>query len=117
MSVTIRARLPKGDTNGLAHLESKLADNGDDVLVVVGLIRADTVEQRLHDEDDPRVVKTVLLHLEALDGKNADASEKLLRRAYEQRTGKRELPFEEPPAPPVVVDGNFPTAPPEEPEP
>jgi hypothetical protein len=114
MSVTIRARLPKGDTNGLAHLEGQLASNGDGVLVVVGLIRADTIEQRLHDEDDPRVVKTVLLHLEALDGKNADASEKLMRKVYEARTGKRELPFEEPPAPDNVARPTFPDAPPEE---
>lgn len=114
MSVTIRARLPKGDTNGLAHLEGQLATDGDSVLVVVGLIRPDTVEQRLHDEDDPRVVKTVLLHLEALDGKNAESTERMLRRAYEARTGKRELPFEEPPPKSNVVDGSFPEPPPEE---
>jgi hypothetical protein len=108
MSVTIRARLPKGDTNGLAHLEGKLAENADAVHVVVGLIRTDTVEARPHDEDDPRLVKTVLLHLEALDGKNAESTDRLLRRIYESRTGKRELPFEEPSN---VVQGDFPEEP------
>jgi hypothetical protein len=30
MSVTIRARLPKSDQNGLAHLEGVLAEEADD---------------------------------------------------------------------------------------
>ena len=95
MSVTIRARLPKGDTNGLAHLEGALAADPDDVLVVVGLIRADTIEARPHDEDDPRCVKTVLLHLEAINGNDGVKVDKMLRAAYERRTGKKELPFEQ----------------------
>lgn len=95
MSVTIRAKLPKGDTNGLAHLEASLADDPDNVLVVIGLIRADTIEARPHDEDDPRCVKTVLLHLEAVNGADAGKVDKMLRGIYERRTGKKELPFEE----------------------
>jgi len=97
MSVTIRAKLPKSDTNGLAHLEGQLADNPDAVLVVVGLVRADTIEARPHDDDDPRLVKTVLLHIEAVNGVEAGRAEKTLRATYEARTGKKELPFEEPP--------------------
>ena len=95
MSVTVRAKLPKGDTNGLAHLEGTLAADPDAVLVVVGLLRADTIEARPHDEDDPRCVKTVLLHIEALNGAESDGTEKLMRSIYEGRTGKKELPFEE----------------------
>jgi hypothetical protein len=94
MTVTVRAKLPKGDTNGLAHLEAALADNPDDVLVVVGLLRADTIELAPHDENDPRCVKTVLLHLEAINGTERDKVEKMLRQVYEQRTGKTALPFE-----------------------
>lgn len=103
MSVTIRAKLPKGDTNGLAHLEGSLAADPDEVLVVIGLIRADTIEARPHDEDDPRCVKTVLLHLEAVNGAEGARVDKMMRTVYERRTGKRELPFEEPPAPDNVT--------------
>jgi hypothetical protein len=94
MSVTVRAKLPKGDTNGLAHLEGTLAAAPDDVIVVIGLLRADTIEERPHDEDDPRCVKTVLLHVEAVtNGKSADVDQ-MLRDIYENRTGKTALPFE-----------------------
>ena len=65
------------------------------MLVVVGLLRADTIEARPHDEDDPRCVKTVLLHIEALNGVESERTEKLMRSIYEGRTGKTELPFEE----------------------
>ena len=96
MSVTIRARLPKSDQNGLSHLEGTFAANPDDIVVVVGLVRADTIEDRPHDDDNPRLVKTVLLHVEAVDGDNDIAKvDKLLRAAYAKRTGKRQLPFEE----------------------
>jgi hypothetical protein len=94
MSVTVRAKLPKGDTNGLAHLEGSLAADPDNVLVVIGLLRADTIEERPHDEDDPRCVKTVLLHLEAINGVDGEKVDKMLRKVYEQRTGKIVLPFE-----------------------
>lgn len=96
MSVTIRTRLPKSDQNGLAHLEGSLAADPDEVLVIVGLIRADTIEARPHDADDPRCVKTVLLHLEAVNGADGAKVDKMMRAVYERRTGKRELPFEEP---------------------
>ena len=95
MSVTVRAKLPKGDTNGLAHLEAMLADHPDDVLVVIGLLRADTIEERPHDDDDPRCVKTVLLHLEHVNGPIGADVERKLRDAYESRTGKISLPFED----------------------
>lgn len=94
MSVTVRARLPKGDTNGLAHLEERLAVEVDQTLVVVGLLQTDTIEARPHDDDNPRLVKCVLLHVEALDEADAEHADKLLRAVYERRTGKAELPFE-----------------------
>lgn len=105
MSVSIRAKLPKGDTNGLANHEQWLADNPDGVLTVVGILRADTVESRPHNDDDPRLVKTVLLHLEAINGTEGGRAEKAMRKAYETRTGKRELPFEEQPTPDARDDG------------
>lgn len=95
MTVTVRAKLPKGDTNGLAHLESALAADPDEVLIVVGLLRADTIEARPHNEDDPRCVKTVLLHLEAINGPEGAEADRMLRKVYEARTGKSMLPFED----------------------
>jgi hypothetical protein len=96
VSVTIRARLPKSDQNGLSHLEGNFAANPDDIVVVIGLVRADTIEDRPHDDDNPRLVKTVLLHVEAVIGDGDIAKvDKLLRAVYAKRTGKRQLPFEE----------------------
>lgn len=95
MSVTVRAKLPKGDTNGLAHLEDFLAADPDEVLIVVGLLRADTIEERPHDDDDPRCVKTVLLHLERVNGPDGAEADRMLRKVYETRTGKTALPFED----------------------
>lgn len=118
MSVTIRARLPKGDTNGLAHLERKLLDG--EAIIIIGIVRGTDLHRPIKPKGaaanggpsitEEEVVQTTLLHLEAVDGKNAESTEKLMRRVYEQRTGKRELPFEETP-PEVVVEGNFPSAP------
>jgi hypothetical protein len=96
MSVRVRAKLPKGDGNGLASWERKLAENPDQPLAVVALLRADTVELRHHDEDDPQVVKCVFLGIEAVDN-DADATvvDGLLRQIYGARTGKLTLPFED----------------------
>ena len=95
MSVRIRATLPKGDKNGLAHLEEALAFDPDEIVVVVGILRPDTIEARPHDEDDPRVVKTVLLHVEALTAADAAEADRMIHAAYERRTGKVMLPFED----------------------
>lgn len=95
MSVTIASKLPKDDTNGLAHLEAQFAEHPDDVVVVVGLVRTDRITRVPHDPDNPRIVTTALLHVEALtsdvDAKRVD---KIMRGVYQSRTGKRELPFE-----------------------
>lgn len=93
MSVTIRAKLPKGDLNGLMHLEAALADDPERTFVVVGIVQADTIEDRPHDADDPRHVKAVLLHVEGINGKDGDAAQTLMRTAYIERTGKAELPL------------------------
>jgi hypothetical protein len=94
MSVTVRAKLPKGDTNGLADLEASLAANPNQQILVVGFVRPDTIEERPHDDENPRLVKTVLLHVEALDGDAAARAEKALRDVYAKRTGRTQLPFE-----------------------
>jgi len=96
MSVTVRAKLPKGDTNGLAALEGAFADDPDTPIYVVGVVQADTIESRPHDPDNPRLVKTVLLHIEAVHAStDIGKIEKLMRGIYANRTGKTELPFED----------------------
>ena len=95
MSVTVRAKLPKSDLNGLAHLEGRLAEDPDTPIIVIGFVQADTIEARPHDSDNPRLVKTILLHVEAVNGKDAATAEKMLRATYQSRNGKAELPFEE----------------------
>lgn len=95
MSVTVRGRLPKGDLNGLAALEGVLSKRNakSKVHVAVVLIRADTIEEHLHDDDDPRKVKTVIMHVEPLEEAAAATADELLRQAYAERTGKTPLPF------------------------
>ena len=93
MSVTIRARLPKSDTNGLTQLESLLAEDPDLLVYVVAVLQADIIEDRPHDADNRRHVKTVVLHVEATDGKDAATLAKILRARYSKRTGKAELPL------------------------
>ena len=95
MSVTISNKLPKDDTNGLSHLEGKLATDTDETIVVVGIIRTDRITNVPHDSDNPRIVTTALLHVEALAGTEATKAEKVLRGVYQTRTGKKELPFED----------------------
>jgi len=96
MSVTVRAKLPKGDSNGLATWERKLAENPDTPIPVVGLLMTDTIEARPHDDDDPQVVKCVFVGIEAVgDAKTAAQVETLVREAYQARTGRLALPFED----------------------
>lgn len=95
MSVTVRAKLPKGDRNGLAHLEAELADQPDAYVAVIALVRTDTIEHHPHDDENPTTVKLTIASLEAVDGKASDTVKKLLRDSYASRTGKRTLPFEE----------------------
>lgn len=95
MSVTISNKLPKDDTNGLAHLEARLAANTDEAIVVVGIIRTDRITNVPHDSDNPRIVTTALLHVEALGEQDGPKVEKILRDVYQARTGKKELPFED----------------------
>ena len=96
MSVRVRARLPKGDANGIANLEARLAKDPDLVIPCVVLLRADTIENHPHDSDDARVVKCTILAIET-PGDKADAGvvDGLLRQTYSARTGKLALPFEE----------------------
>lgn len=93
MSVTIRGKLPKGDTNGLAHLETVLANDPDRSILAIVLLRTDVVEERPHDDDNPRVVKAAVLHLEPLEFEARHQADQLLRAAYTERTGKAELPL------------------------
>ena len=93
MSVRLRGALPKDDRNGLAHLEGALAANPDRLVVVVALMRPDVIAAALRNEKDPRVVYAALLHVEALTAADADQAERMLRGAYEERTGKVVLPF------------------------
>lgn len=95
MTVRIRNKLPKGDANGIASWETRLAKDPDTVVAVVALVRADAIEQQLHTDDDPQIVKCTVLALEALDGGPGDTVAKMLRDAYHQRTGRLTLPFED----------------------
>jgi len=96
MTITIANKLPKTDENGLAHLEGMFAEHTDDHVMVVGIVRTDRITDVLHDDNNPRIVKVSLLHVEALtNADDAKRVEKILRGVYQARTGKKELPFED----------------------
>ncbi len=95
MTLTIANKLPKTDENGLAHLEGRFAENTDEHVIIVGIIRTDRITDVLHDDNNPRIVNVALLHVEALGHGDAEKAEKMLRGVYQARTGKKELPFED----------------------
>jgi len=97
MAVILRAKLPKGDTNGLARLATQVADDQEPVYVVMRL-DALKVITNLDDDSDPTSVLMGIAHVEVADPDQAMMLLDLLNNAYAARTGKRELPWDEIPS-------------------
>jgi hypothetical protein len=91
--VTMAGNLPADDRNGLAALAGRLVDDPQKVHVVVALIDCVKVTKKVESgEEVPtariRAIEPIAAHADAAE------MERLLRRAYERRTGKVELPLE-----------------------
>lgn len=93
MSVTLGGTLPADDRNGLTALARRLIGNPEAVHVVVALVDCSRITRKIDTGDE---VPTVRIRAIEPIGEHADAKEmrRLLRRAYERRTGKTELPLE-----------------------
>jgi hypothetical protein len=88
VALRIRAKLPEGDLNGLAHLGAAVLEDTR-ARVLVALVGPVAVTENLETGDE--VVSLGLEHVELVDSEDA---RNLLRRLYADRTGKEELPLE-----------------------
>lgn len=93
-AVKLSSSLPGDDRNGLARLSSSILDEPETAHIVVAVV---DVIKIITDVVTGDVVPTVrICAIEAMDGRTEDARElrRLLRRAYEARTGQTELPLD-----------------------
>jgi len=93
MTVHLSGALPVGDTNGLGSISGKLCDEPELVHVAVVLLDCSKITTNTDNGD---VVPTARIRAIEPVGITTDAEEmrRLLRRAYERRTGKVELPLD-----------------------
>jgi len=92
-AIKISSALPAGDTNGLVSISAQLCDDPEAVHVAVVLLDC---AQIVTNTDNGDVVPTARIRAIEPISQTTDANEmrRLLRRAYERRTGKVELPLE-----------------------
>ncbi len=92
MKVKITSKLPEGTANGLVTLWRHLIDQPSDAVVVVAIL--DT-KQLTTEIDDGEVTPTArILSIEPIGGPDSKEARRLLRRAYEKRTGENTLPLD-----------------------
>lgn len=93
MTVKISSSLPVGDTNGLSAISAELCEDPEKVHVAVVLLDCSQITTNTDNGD---VVPTARIRaIEPIrPSKDANEMQRLIRRAYERRTGKVELPLE-----------------------
>jgi hypothetical protein len=94
VSVTLSGSLPADDRNGIARIAAALVDSPESSHLIVALVDCTKITTKVESGD---VVPTARIRaIEGFEGHTADAKElrRLLRRAYERRTGRVELPLE-----------------------
>jgi hypothetical protein len=93
MSATLSGSLPGGDQNGLAALAPALVNQPDQMHVAVITFVTSTLKTDVATGD---VVPTIKIKQfePFVGGSDVNELRRLLRRAYERRTGKVELPLE-----------------------
>lgn len=88
VALRLRAKLPDGDLNGLAHLGDEVLDDPG-FRVLIALVGPTTVTENLETGDE-----VVALGIEQAELVNSREAREVLRRLYAARTGKEELPLE-----------------------
>lgn len=94
MSVRMSGAMPTGSTNGLASLAHAITEHPDTVRVAIILFDAIKLA---HDVSSGDIVPTVRVRaIEPIWAHETDVAElrRLMRRAYERRTGQVELPLD-----------------------
>lgn len=90
--VTLRGKLPGGDSNGLAKIAGSLVKNPHKVHAVIALVDS---SKTITDNDTGDAVPVVRIRrIEVILPKDLGQAEKLLRRALEERTGQITLDME-----------------------
>ncbi|MFJ8913406.1 DNA translocase FtsK [Amycolatopsis sp. NPDC102389] len=107
MSVSLSGRLPKDDKNGLGRISSTLVEDSASTHLIVAVVDCATVTTNM---DTGEVIPTArIVAVEAFPGSSADAKQlrRMLREAYEQRTGLQALPFEKTATAPADAAGDL----------
>jgi hypothetical protein len=93
MTVKISPGLPGGDSNGLTSICAELCGDPEHVHVAVVLLDCSRI---VTNTDNGDTIPTVRIRAIEPIGQTGDATEmrRLLRRAFERRTGKVELPLD-----------------------
>lgn len=84
--------LPKGESNGLDAIARALIDNPHDIQVIVVLADCSKITTDVDTGDMEPTAR--IRRIEAIHGPDKEVAAKLLRRRFEQRTGKAVLPFD-----------------------
>lgn len=87
----INGALPKGDADGISHVQPRVIQSRKMVAAVVMLDPA-SIDEDVETGD--KSVRMRVRRIEALLPEDVDAATRLLRRAFEQRTGQTTLPIE-----------------------
>lgn len=91
--VKLGAHLPDGDKNGLVRIAPHLVDDPHAAHVVIAIV--DCKQTTTNADDDTTTPLARIRHIEPLSSEeDIAAATGYLRRAFEQRTGKVELPFD-----------------------
>lgn len=93
MTVRLGGQLPAGDRNGLVRIVSQLIDDPHAAHVAVVVLDCKQLTVNTDDETQTPLVRIRAIEPLVTEKDIATASD-ALRRAFEQRTGKIELPFE-----------------------
>ncbi|MCD2170359.1 hypothetical protein LPW41_11690 [Microbacterium sp. JC 701] len=87
----INGALPKGNADGISHVETRVIQSRKMIAAVVMLDPASIDEDV---ETSEKSVRMRVRRIEAILPEDVDAATRLLRRAFEQRTGQVTLPIE-----------------------
>ncbi|QWF81153.1 hypothetical protein [Amycolatopsis sp. CA-230715] len=97
MSVTLSSSLPADERNGLGEISAALVDDPLAVHVIVAVVDCTKITTKVESGD---VVPTARIRAcEAFQATTAQAKElkRLVRRQFEQRTGRAALPLDDVP--------------------
>lgn len=93
MTVRLGGQLPAGDKNGLVRITSQLIDDPHAAHIAVVVLDCKQLTVNTDDETQVPLVRIRAIEPLLTEGDIASAS-LALRKAFEQRTGKVELPFD-----------------------